>query len=181
MREFTAAEQDEIRRQERNMLEKFDRQPTRRRQFMEQAEARCRRTKLARKAKVPGVGIFFVVNAKPWLHWIPWTENPSYAGYRTYGVGHPEYWKLLLDADKVPLDMPYDEAARGRVNYHEASGRFTLFADRCIIKSKPQIRAIMIALNLPRGTTVLADDHYQCLKCMRRRAPRLALDQEWDY
>ena len=178
--EFTAAEQDEMRRQERNRLEKLYRHRTWR-QYTKEAEASCRRIRLAKAAKVPGVGIFFVVNAKPWLQWIPWTENGSYAGFRTYGVGHPEFWRFLLKADAVPRNMRSEEAARGRVNYHDAIGRFTLFADRCIIKSKRQIRAIMTELNLPPGTSVLADDHYQCQKCMRRRPPRRELDEEWDY
>lgn len=178
--ELTAAEQDEIRRQERNRLEKLYRCRTWT-QSVKEAEASCRRIKLAKAAKVPGVGIFFVVNAKPWVQWIPWTENPRYAGYRTYGVGHPEFWRFLLKADAVPMDMRYEEAARGRVNYHDASGRSTLLADRCIIKSKGQIRTIMTELNLPPDTSVVVDDHYQCLGCLPRRPPCLALDEEWNF
>jgi hypothetical protein len=111
--EFTGAEQDEIRRQERNMLEKLHRRRTWR-QFIKEAAASCHRIKLAKEAKIPGVGIFFVVNAKPWVRWIPWTENRSYAGFRTFGVGHPEFWRFLLIADAVPKEMRYEEAARGR-------------------------------------------------------------------
>jgi hypothetical protein len=69
----------------------------------------------------------------------------------------------------------------GGVNYYDASGTFTLFADRCIIKSKRQLRAIMTRLNLPPDTSVVVDDHYQCLGCMRRRPPCLALDEEWGF
>ena len=28
-----------------------------------------------KKAKVPRVGLFFVVNGKPWVEGIPWAEN----------------------------------------------------------------------------------------------------------
>jgi hypothetical protein len=47
--------------------------------------------------------------------------------------------------------------ADGRVNYEDASRRFTLMADRCIIMSKRLISAIMKALNLPRTTKVRKD------------------------
>lgn len=70
----------------------------------------------------------------------------------------------------VDRDMPYDEAARGRVNYEDASGRFTLFTDRCIIRSKRLVSKIMNELRLPKDTRVLADDHYQS----RRALPRVA-------
>lgn len=67
---------------------------------------RNRRVTAAEKAMVPKVGLFFVVNGKPWVEGIPWTENPSLAGFRTYGVGHPDYWNRLQDLGAVPRDMP---------------------------------------------------------------------------
>lgn len=177
--EQTAAEQDERLRQERNMWEKlYRRRPGS--QSVKEAEAMVRRIKLARAAKVPEVGIFFVVNAKPLVQGIPWRVNPSYAGYRTYGVGHPEFWRFLLQADAVPCAMRHAEAARGCVNYHEASQKFTMFADRRIIKRKLQVQAIMTELNLPPDTSVVVDDHYQCLGCLPRRPACLALDEEWN-
>jgi hypothetical protein len=180
MRELSAAAQDEIRRQERNHFEKLY-GPRTWRQFTEQAEQSCRRIKLARQAKVPGVGIFFVVNGKPWVAWTPWTEIPSYAGFRTYGGNHPDYWRTLRKAGKVLGDISYDETTRGRVNYEEAGGWFTLFTDRCVIKKKRLVSKIMKEMNLGPNTRVKADDHYQCLGCMPRRPPCLALDEEWDF
>ena len=49
----------------------------------------------AKKRNVPKVGLFFVVNGKPCVEGIPWNEIPSVAGFRTYAVGHPEYWVQL--------------------------------------------------------------------------------------
>ena len=150
MRKFTAAERDEIRRQE------------------------------ATKAKVPKVGLFFVVDGKPFVDGLSWMEVPSLAGFRTYGVGHPDYWQCLQEGGAVPRDMPYDMFSRGRVNYEDASRKFTLFADRCIIRNNRLVSSIMSQLCLPRGTRVLADDHYRCPKCWGKRPVRRQEEHDWD-
>src|SRR5208283_6219166 len=111
----------------------------------------------AKKAKAPQVGLFFVVNGKPWVEGLSWTENLSAAGFRTHNLGHPEYWEQLQGIGAVPRDMAYDMVARGRANYEETSRRFTLFADRCILRNKRLVSSIMSKLCLPRGTRVLAD------------------------
>ena len=64
------------------------------------------------------------------------------------------------------------------MNYNEESS-VNLFADRCIIKKKRLVRAILTAFNLPRHTNVVVSDHYQCLGCLPRRPPDLLLDTEW--
>ena len=134
-----------------------------------------------KKAKVPRVGLFFVVNGKPWVEGIPWAENLSVAGFRTYGAGYPEYWQRLQELGAVPQEMAYDEAARGRVDYEDASDKFALFADRCIIRNKRLVSAIMNKLNLPRGTRVLADDHYRCPKCLRQKPASKQEKEDWDF
>jgi hypothetical protein len=164
MRKFTVAQREEIRRQEAKMLENIDKLPPER-QLIARTVARGRRLAALRKAKVPEVGLFFMVGRKPFVAGLPWTEIPSVAGFRTHSVDHYEYWRRLQEVGAAPRDLEYDEAARGRVNYEDAGRRFTLFADRCIIKNKRQVSAIMNELNLPRGRRVLADDHYRCLMC----------------
>ena len=62
--------------------------------------------------------------------------------------------------------MPYEDARRGRVNCLDATGRFTLLADKCIIKSNWLVRRLMAILGLPKDTTVLRDLHYKCAVCM---------------
>ena len=141
---------------------------------------RSRSTADAKKAKVPKVGCFFVVDGKPWVKGIPWTENPSLAGFRTYAVGHPEYWQQLQGLGAAPKDMPYDKFARGRVNYEDASGKFTLFADRCIIKNKRLVSKIMNELSLPNDTKVRPDDHYRCPDCVSKKQKKKE-EKDWDF
>ncbi len=54
-----------------------------------------------------------------------------------------------------------------------------MFADRCIIKNKRLVSAIMKKLTLPKSTRVLPDDHYRCPGC----APRATKEEEedWDF
>jgi hypothetical protein len=130
---------------------------------------------------VPKVGIFFVVNGKLWVEGIPWPENLSVAGFRTYRVGHPEYWQRLQDEGAAPKDMPYEEAARGSVNYEDASEKFTMLADPCIIKKKQLVRSIMRQLYLPRGTEVLADEQYRCPKCLRQKTAAMQEMDDGDF
>ena len=176
----TGAELDESLRQEGNHLQKRSRNA---RLFTKKWWEQYYRERSAKAAKVPEVGIFFVVNAELQVRGIPWTENPSYAGYRTHPMNHPDFCDFLQKgkAGSRFSKWRYEEVARGRVNYHEESGKFTLFADRCIIKRKRLVRAILSAFNLPRKTTVVVSDHYQCLGCLPRRPPDLWLDTEWKW
>ena len=150
MRKFTAAGRGKIRRQE------------------------------AKKEKVPQVGLFFVVNGKPCVEGIPWIERRSLAGFRTYGVDHPDYWRRLQVVGAVPMDMPYDDASRGRVDYEDASRRFTLSADRCIIRNKRLVGIIMSRLGLPKDTRVVTDSRYTCAKCMGKERTRKQEAEGWD-
>jgi hypothetical protein len=135
----------------------------------------------AKKANLPRVGLFFVVNGKPIVDSLPWTEVPSLAGFRTYGLGHPEFWARLQQGGVVPQGMPYEDCPRGRADRFDATGRFILLADRCIIKSKPTVRKIMAALGLPRGTRVATDSHYKCAVCMRKVPTRKQEAEDWDF
>jgi hypothetical protein len=142
---------------------------------------RKRRVMAAKKAKVLEVGLFFVVGGKPFVDALPWMEVPSVAGFRTYGVGHPEFWPRLQIVGAVPRDLQYDEAPRGCLNYEDASGRFTLFADGCIIRNKRLVSKIMNEMNLPSNTMVLPDDHYRCPKCLRKKPTRKQEEEDWDF
>jgi hypothetical protein len=131
--------------------------------------------------EVPKVGLFFVVDRKPFVDGIPWTENPSVSGSRTYNVGHSEFWSRLQVLGAAPAGIPYEDVPRGRVNYMDATGRFTLLADRCIIKSKTLVREIMAALRLPKGTAVVSDLHYRCAVCMGRVPTIRQEEDDWDF
>jgi hypothetical protein len=57
--------------------------------------ARNKRLQRARKAGVPEVGLFFMVNGKVFADGKPVTEVPACGGVKTYEGGHPEYWRQL--------------------------------------------------------------------------------------
>lgn len=135
----------------------------------------------AKKAKVPRVGLFFVVDGKPIVDGLPWTEVPSLAGFRTSALGHPEFWARLQRGGVVPQGIPYEDCPRGRVNPFDATGRFTLLADRCIIKSKPLLSEIMAGFGLPKGTAVMRDLHYRCAACMGKVPTREQEKEDWDF
>jgi hypothetical protein len=77
--------------------------------------------------------------------------------------------------------MPCEDCPRGRVNRFDATGRFILLADRCIIKSKPMVRKIMAALGLPRGTRVATDSHYKCAVCKGKVPTRKQEHEDRDF
>jgi hypothetical protein len=109
-----------------------------------------RREPSSTATKVPKIGLFFVVSDKPRVEGIPWAESPSVSGFRTYGVDHPDYWRRLQDLGAAPRELTYEDCPRGRVNYMDATGGFTLFADKCIINRKPLVRRIMALSACPR-------------------------------
>jgi hypothetical protein len=168
MNDFTVAEREEMRRLEANLLASIV-QPRPERPLKAQTVAIRPRVEEAQKGKVPLVGLFFLPRGKLFVDALPWTEVPTVAGVRTYSVGHAEYWRRLKEAGATPKYMRYEACPRGRVKYDEASRRFTLFADRCIIMDYRLVSAIMNEFNLPMGTRGLADDHYRCPKCLRKR------------
>ncbi len=133
------------------------------------------------RTKLPQVGLFYVVDGKPWVEGAPWTENPRVSGFRTYGVGHPDFWMRLQQAGAAPRDLEYEDAPRGRVNYEDASGRFTLFADRCVIRSKRLVSRIIRRLGLPKNAMVVADSHYRCARCMGKKPTRKQEKEGWDF
>lgn len=130
---------------------------------------------------MPRVGLFFVVNGKPCIEGIPWTENPSVSGFRTYAVEHRDFWQRLQELRAVRRDIHYEDAPRGRVNYTDATGRFTLLADRCITESKPLLDRIMAAFGLPKGTTVMRDLHYRCAACMGKVPTKKQEEEDWNF
>lgn len=169
MRDFTAAERDEMRRLVANLPENIG-QPTPERPLTAQPVAIVPEEEKAQKGKVPQVGLFFLVEGRLFADGRAWTEVTSEAGTRIHGVSHPEYWQRLQKAGAVPSDLEYDKAPRGRVNYEDASGKFTLSADRCIIMDNGLASAIMNELNLPMGTRGLVDEQYRCPTCASKGA-----------
>jgi hypothetical protein len=67
------------------------------------------------------------------------------------------------------------------VNYPDATSRFTLLADECIIKSNRLVRRIMAILALPIETAAVRDLHYRCAVCMGKVPTREQEEKDWDF
>lgn len=174
-KEFNAEEWEQIRAEELRLLFELSQMPGDCRLITE-AAIRQQVRRAAKLAQVPEVGLFFMMpDGKVFLDGVPYTEVPSYAGFRTYSVDHDQFWSQLRRIGSVPRDLEYDEVARGRVTYEDSSRTFTLFADRCAIKNKRAINSVMSGFNLPHGTKVLPDSHYKCPRC----APRSKKKEGW--
>lgn len=131
--------------------------------------------------KVSQVGLFFVLGGKVWAEGTRWTDNPSIAGFRTYSVGPPDFWARFQVCGAVPRDLEYEDVHRGRVNYFEAIGKFTLIADRCIIKRNSVVNKIIAAFALPKDTRVVRDTHYKCAKCIGKVPTKTQEKQDWEF
>lgn len=175
----TAAAQQELLRLERTLLEQTSLASGA--EFPAEILERSQPETQWQRSKTPRVGIFFLVDNEPLIASLPWTEIPCYAGYRTFGVGHIDFWGDLRERDRVP-EAVYDLFPRGRVSRHDATRTFTLFADRCIVRNKRLTGTILKLFNLPSSTRILADQHYTCQKCERRTeaSESALLDWNWE-
>jgi len=112
------------------------------------------------------VGLFYSVKGQLWIDTTPLPEAGDYAGFKIHERGHLAYWSQLVSRGVVP-DDEYEVHPRGRVVYHTASGQYTLYADRCILRRKDLVSKVMAAMQLPRHYTRTAtDDHYRCERCL---------------
>jgi len=110
------------------------------------------------------VGIFFFVSGKVIYDAVPVEDGEAYGDTRGFG-GHFEFWEKLLPKTKEEglfKDKPYDYFPRGRVIYYEKSGKFQLFADRCLKKTDIEKVVILFAL---QKYQVARDEHYVCSGC----------------
>jgi hypothetical protein len=64
------------------------------------------------------------------------------------------------------MELEYEEPPRGRVVYDANEKRFTLLADKCILRDRRIVREIISAMNLPVGTATATDHHYRCHTCL---------------
>ena len=120
-------------------------------------------------AGAPKVGIFWLVGNRLVLASTPLDKAESNVEFRNFPASHVKFWEKLQRDGKVPRDVEYEDAPRGRVVYNTRTRQFTLFADRCISRSKRLVARIVYKLNLPKDTKVRHDEHYRCAKCMRER------------
>ena len=121
--------------------------------------------KTSTRTTEPRVGIFWLVDGEPLIDSTSLSEAEPYGDHLTHPRGHPEVWEQYQRVGAVPADMEYEESPRGRVMCNSKTQRFTLLADRCILRDKNVVRRIMSELKLPRNTETDTDSHYRCRAC----------------
>lgn len=79
------------------------------------------------------------------------------------------HWTERQSLGDLPLDTEHEEHPRGRVVFHTKTCRYSLCADRCILKRKAVIKRIIMTMHLPIDMTdTLTDSHYRCFRCLER-------------
>jgi hypothetical protein len=122
------------------------------------------------RKKQPHVGIFWLVDGKLVIDSTSLAEAEPYGDNLTHPRGHLKVWEQWRMGGKVPGESEYEEFPRGRVMYNTKTQRFTLLADRCILRDKGVVSRIMSELHLPgKQTDKGTDAHYRCPSCLRVR------------
>jgi hypothetical protein len=130
----------------------------------------------ATSVREPRVGIFWLVDGEPLVDGTPLRAAEDYGDFKTHPRSHLEAWSLLQQNGIAPPEVEYEEFPRGRVMYNPTTRRFTLLADRCILRDKNVVAKIMLEMNLPnRNTDKGTDAHYRCSACLRSRSDRRPL------
>lgn len=118
----------------------------------------------------PTVGIFWLFNGQLIFDTTQLTNGEDDGEFIDHPTGHSDYWEELQERGAVPRDIEYEEPPRGRVLFKKKSGRFALYADRCILKRKSTVKQIMTAMRLPASQTDVGSDgpygHYKCFRCL---------------
>jgi hypothetical protein len=116
------------------------------------------------------VGIFWMMDARLIIKASPLNEAEPYGDCLSHRNSHIDYWTEQQRLGAVPRDVEYEEYPRGRVVYNRKIQRFTLYADRCILKEESVIDQIMKAMHLPAKQTDVTTDgpegHYKCSRCL---------------
>jgi hypothetical protein len=122
--------------------------------------------KEAKPAAKPHLGIFWLVDGKLLIDSAPLSECERYGDHLNYPGSHIGVWEHWQKVGKAPVESEYEEYARGRVMCDTKTKRFTLLADRCILKKKELIVQIKKELHLPKKTSLRTDSHYRCFHCL---------------
>jgi hypothetical protein len=116
---------------------------------------------------VPHVGIFWLLNGKLVFDSTPLGEAEPYGGHLTHPRSHIAVWGQWRLGGRVPGESEYEEFPRGRVMFNTKTQRFTLLADRCILRDKDMVSRVMSELHLPsKNTHKGTDAHYRCSACL---------------
>lgn len=114
----------------------------------------------------PQVGIFWYIDGKLIFDRTPLSAAESHMNFKIHPGDHISVWERLQQKGLAPGDTEYDEPPRGRAVYNTNDRRFTLLADKCILKDKGIVREIISEMNLPADTLTGTDSHYRCFRCL---------------
>ncbi len=114
----------------------------------------------------PRLGIFWLFKDSLLMDSLPLSACELYDNHLTYPHGHIDVWERWRQAGKAPPESEYEEYARGRVMCDIETKKFTLLADKCILKRKNLIADIKKAFCLPKQTSLGTDPHYRCFTCL---------------
>jgi hypothetical protein len=118
----------------------------------------------------PHVGIFWVVRGKLVTDSTALSDGEPYGDNLTHPRSHIDVWEQWRLGSKVPGESEYEDSPRGRVVFNTKTRRFSLMADRCILKDENVVKKIMSELHLPsKITDTGTDEHYRCTVCLRAR------------
>jgi hypothetical protein len=113
------------------------------------------------------VGVFWLVDRTRVIDSTALSEAEDYGDFKIHAGDHYSVWDRFQQAATVPAEMEYEEAPRGRVVYNTKTHRFTLLADKCILRRRTVVELIISELHLPTNTRTSTDDHYRCSRCLR--------------
>jgi hypothetical protein len=123
--------------------------------------------KTSGRVQEPRVGIFWLLNGTLLIDGTLLSAAEEYGDFKTHPGSHISVWEQFRQNGTAPPEMEYEEAPRGRVMYNTRTRRFTLFADKCILKDKRLVSHIVSKLNLPsKNTDSGTDSHYRCFACL---------------
>lgn len=119
------------------------------------------------KATEPQVGILWLVDGTLVMDSTALSMSEDYGAFKVHPGDHCSVWEKLQRSGAAPADVGYEECPRGRVMYDTKARRFSLLADRCLLKNKGVIRDIISKMNLPsKNTDMGTDSHYRCFRCL---------------
>jgi hypothetical protein len=116
----------------------------------------------------PRVGIFWLVGQRLVIDTMPLSKASKYGDCKIYEGDHISRWSEMEKRGEVPRGSDYEEHTRGRANFNMKTQQFNLFLDRCIMRKKDVVKKLMRLMHLPSNTTLSADAHYRCFRCLAR-------------